>query len=166
MKKYFSLFFLLSFSIASQAIELTKLTCEFQTSPLAVNTLQPRFGWQMISDKNGTMQAAYELEIKGENSEWNSKKINSDKSQLVKCSGNQLKSGEKYSWRVRVWNEDNEASKWSDWSEFRISPLTPFLEERAKWIGAIRSDSARIPVGKRFLSWDMGTPEYKAVWKN
>ncbi|MFA5045100.1 MAG: glycoside hydrolase family 78 protein [Paludibacter sp.] len=166
MKKYFFLLSLLSFSIASHALEVTKLTCEFQTSPLAVNTLHPCFGWQMISDKNGTMQAAYELEIKGENSEWNSKKINSDKSQLVKCSGNQLKSGEKYSWRVRVWNEDNEASKWSDWSEFRISPLTPFLEERAKWIGAIRSDSARIPVGKRFLSWEMGTPEYKAVWKN
>lgn len=34
------------------------------------------------------------------------------------------------------------------------------------WIGAIRADSARIPAGKRFLSWEMGTPEYKAVWKN
>ena len=27
------------------------------------------------------------------------------------------------------------------------------------WIGAIRSDSAHIPAGKRFLSWEMGTPE-------
>ena len=34
------------------------------------------------------------------------------------------------------------------------------------WIGAIRADSAHIPAGKRFLSWEMGTPEYKAVWKN
>lgn len=34
------------------------------------------------------------------------------------------------------------------------------------WIGAVRSDSAHIPAGKRFLSWEMGTPEYKAVWKN
>lgn len=34
------------------------------------------------------------------------------------------------------------------------------------WIGAIRADSAHIPAGKRFLSWEMGTPEYKAIWKN
>jgi len=38
--------------------------------------------------------------------------------------------------------------------------------DKGVWIGAIRSDSARIPAGKRFLSWEMGTPEYKAVWKN
>lgn len=33
------------------------------------------------------------------------------------------------------------------------------------WIGSIRSDSARIPVGKRFSSLEMNTSEYKAVWK-
>ena len=40
------------------------------------------------------------------------------------------------------------------------------LGDSGVWIGAIRSDSAHIPAGKRFPSWDMGTPEYKAVWKN
>lgn len=34
------------------------------------------------------------------------------------------------------------------------------------WIGAVRADSAHIPAGKRFLTWEMGTPENKAVWKN
>lgn len=34
------------------------------------------------------------------------------------------------------------------------------------WIGAIRADSAHIPAGKRFLSWEMGSQEYKSVWKN
>ena len=34
------------------------------------------------------------------------------------------------------------------------------------WIGAIRADSAHIPAGKRFPSSEMGTPEYKAIWKN
>ena len=40
------------------------------------------------------------------------------------------------------------------------------LGDSGVWIGAIRADSARIPAGKRFLSWEMGTPEYKAIWKN
>lgn len=40
------------------------------------------------------------------------------------------------------------------------------LGDSGVWIGAVRADSARIPAGKRFLSWEMGTPEYKAIWKN
>ncbi len=55
-------------------------------------------------------------------------------------------------------------------SEFRIAPvLLPSPQGEGlgvRWIGAIRADSAHIPAGKRFLSWEMGTPEYKAIWKN
>lgn len=40
------------------------------------------------------------------------------------------------------------------------------LGDKGVWIGAIRADSAHIPAGKRFLSWEIGTPEYKAIWKN
>lgn len=148
------------------AMEITNLTCEFQQNPLAINTLQPRFGWQFSSAENGTMQTAYELEIKGENFKWCSGKTTSNNSQLIKYTGNPLKSGEKYQWRVRIWDEKGELSDWSSFAQFRTSPPAPLLEERGAWIGAIRADSARIPEGKRFLSWEMGTPEYKAVWKN
>lgn len=34
------------------------------------------------------------------------------------------------------------------------------------WIGAIRSDSARLPIGKRFSYLEMGDASYKAIWKN
>lgn len=161
------LLFLLFIPVFCQAIEVAKLTCEFQTSPLAVSTLQPHFGWQMKSSENGTMQTAYELEIKGTNFDWNSSKIISDKSQLVKYTGNQLKSGEKYSWRVRVWDEKDMVSEWSSRTNFRTASIfkSPF-EDLGVWIGAIRSDSAHMPAGKRFLSWEMGTLEYKAVWEN
>ena len=174
MKKIFFIALLLCYSIASNAIEITKLTCEFQRNPLAINTLQPRFGWQMKSAENGTMQSAYELEMKAQNFEWKSGKVTSDKSQLVKYTGPSLKSGEKYQWHVRVWDEKGIASSWSNWAIFRTAPSFPSPWERVvedrersvRWIGAIRADSARIPAGKRFLSWEMGSPEYKAVWKN
>jgi len=155
---------LLLIPVLTYSAEITKLTCEFQQNPLAINTLQPRFGWQIKSAKNGTMQTAYELEIKAQNYEWKSGKVTSDKSQLVKYTGNSLKSDEKYQWRVRIWDEKGIASSWSNWTSFRTSP--PILKERGEWIGAIRADSAHIPAGKRFFSWEMGTPEYKAVWKN
>lgn len=48
-----------------------------------------------------------------------------------------------------------------------IKPTSEFQQNTSTfWIGAIRADSARIPAGKRFLSWEMGTLEYKAIWKN
>ena len=174
MKKIFFIALLLCYSIASNAIEITKLTCEFQRNPLAINTLQPRFGWQMKSAENGTMQSAYELEMKAQDFEWKSGKVPSDKSQLVKYTGPSLESGEKYQWHVRVWDEKDIASSWSDWAIFRTahsfpSPWERVVEDRessVRWIGAIRADSAHIPAGKRFLSWEMGSPEYKAVWKN
>jgi len=152
MKKIFFIALLLCYSIASNAIEITKLTCEFQQNPLAINTLQPRFGWQMKAGENETMQSAYELEMKAQNFEWKSGKVTSDKSQLVKYTGPSLESGEKYQWHVRVWDEKDIASSWSDWAIFRTahsfpSPWERVVEDRersVRWIGAIRADSAKI----------------------
>ncbi len=158
------LLFFLFMPLFCHAIEITTLTCEFQQNPLAINALHPNLGWQLKSSENGTMQTAYELEIKGENFKWKSSKIISDKSQLIKYAGTPLKAGEKYQWRVRVWDENGKESEWSNWNEFQLAP--DLVSLNAQWIGAIRSDSAHIPVGTRFYSWDMGTPEYKAVWKN
>lgn len=58
---------------------------------------------------------------------------------------------------IPVFTEATEINKFN--CDFQQNPA-------AFWIGAIRSDSAHIPAGKRFLSCEMGTPEYKAVWKN
>ncbi|HEY6914026.1 MAG TPA: hypothetical protein VI413_05060, partial [Paludibacter sp.] len=181
MKKFFFIALLLCISIASNAIEITKLTCEFQQNPLAVNTLQPRFGWQMKSAENGAAQSAYEIELRilyspTENYIWETGVVLSSKSQGIRYTrspiyGNnsQLKWGETYTWRVRVADEKGNSSNWSDWAMFRTAPQFPSTQGEGsgvRWIGAIRADSARIPAGKRFLSWEMGTPEYKAVWKN
>jgi hypothetical protein len=168
MKKYFFLLFILCFSIASYAIEITKLTCENANSPLAVDTQHPRFGWQMKSAENGAMQTAYEIEIVSEitgvrQEIWSSGKVESKQSQLISCYGKKLSPIVKYFWRVRVWDEKDRVSAWSNESEFRIVPELSFLN--AQWIGAIRTENANIPAGERFLSSEMGTPEYKAVWK-
>lgn len=169
-----SLLCFLSCSVFSFSTEIKHLTCEFQQNPLAVNTLQPRFGWQVSSNINGTMQTAYELELTGTDFHWNSGKIFSSESQLVRYSGKSLKAGEKYQWRVRIWDEKGELTKWSPFSGFRIAPDFQFVpspspsgEGRGEvWIGAIRADSARIPVGKRFSYLEMRDSDYKAIWKN
>lgn len=174
MKKYLLILFCLVISLSIHAFEITKLTCEMADAPMAVSTLLPRFGWQMKSSENGTMQTAYELEIKGENFEWQSGKIISNKSQLIKYTGTPIKYGEKYQWRVRVWDENGALSKWSSLSNFRVAPMLHSSQSPSPsgegwgevWIGAIRADSAHIPIGKRFTTFEMKTPEYKAIWNN
>ncbi|HEY6914620.1 MAG TPA: glycoside hydrolase family 78 protein, partial [Paludibacter sp.] len=80
----------------------------------------------------------------------------------------QLQWGKTYTWRVRITDEKGNNSNWSDWAIFRTAPALKLTsgDLGGIWIGAIRTDSAHIPAGKRFLSWEMGAPEYKAVWKN
>lgn len=168
-KNHISLLVFLCFSLALQAIEVTKLSCEMVNSPLAISNSQPRFGWQMKSNQQGSMQSAYEIEIHSvkngiRQTVWNKGKIESTQSQLIKYTEPALAPLVKYLWRVRVWDEKDKVSAWSDESEFRLAPEHTFLN--AQWIGAIRADSARIPAGKRFFSWEMGKPEYKAIWRN
>ncbi len=156
-----SLLVFLFISLALQAIEVTRLTCEMADSPLAIETKNPRFGWQMTSRVQGSMQTAYMIEIHNQDYYKSSAKILSSKSQQVVFPDINLKSGDKYSWRVRVWDEKDKQSVWSAWSVFRVAP-EKFTNPQ--WIGAIRSEDARIPAGHRFLSSEMGTPDYKAVW--
>ena len=127
LRQSFLLLFLIFLPFTSFPIEISNLFCEFQQNPLAVNTLQPRFGWQITNAENGTAQSAYEIEVTGENLNWNSGKVISDISQFMKYTGETLKPGQKYQWRVRIWDEKGVISQWSSYSNFRIAPNFNFL---------------------------------------
>ncbi|MEG1586026.1 MAG: family 78 glycoside hydrolase catalytic domain [Bacteroidales bacterium] len=149
-------------------IAVAKMTCEMNVRPLALDCELPRFGWQLASDRNGVMQSAYELELfeadgSKRQSVWKSGKIRSDKSQLVDYAGNTpLKPAMKYIWKVRVWDQNDQVSEWSEMSEFRLAPSKEFLN--ASWIGAISHADARIPHGRKFHQSDLRKPENKQLW--
>jgi len=158
-----SLLLFLSASLSIRAIEVTGLSCEMSVTPLALVTKNPHVGWQLKSAQQGTMQSAFEIEIKGRDFSYTSSKINSNKSQQVLYTGKELKAGEKYEWRVRVWDEKDQQSTWSTRAEFKLAPEKSSIN--AQWIGAITTEDAKIPAGQRFMTSEMGTPDYKAVWK-
>ncbi len=160
-----------------------RTTVEFGRRPLAVDVHQraPNFGWELEAAENNCRQLAYELEMvadccnepaaaKGRQSRvqpewwWKSGKVFSSESQLVGYSGPALQPSTAYRWRVRVWDQSDRVSGWSEWSYFRTAPLLDLLTLAPRWIGAIRADSARIPAGQRFYSREMRTPAYRAVW--
>ncbi len=155
-------------SIQAKAFEPVSLTCDRMGSPLMV-TRDPGFGWQIVSERNGARQSAYEIEIYegSEDSErlfWSTGKRVSSQSQQVDYDGDRLLEPlQKYSWRVRVWDENDAPSKWSEKNFFRVAPSSLFLN--AKWIGSISRDDAKLPQGRRFHSTVLKRPEKRVVWE-
>ena len=109
LKKLSVILFGIFAAVAAQALTVGRMTVEMMETPLAVSTATPRFGWQLYGVK-GEMQSAYDIEVaelsKGKfHKVWNSGKVKSGSSQLVKYAGPTLVPAKRYFWRVRVWNE-------------------------------------------------------------
>lgn len=136
---------------SSGRVSFGRLVCEYEESPLLVEEQTPRFGWQLHSTENGFGQTAYELEIldiKG-NTVWLSGKIQSDESQHIPYTGkDQLGAGEQYQWRVRIWDNNDKSTSWSEKSFFRIAPDKKQLN--ALWIGAIKREDSNLPGGRNY----------------
>ncbi|MBD0285572.1 MAG: family 78 glycoside hydrolase catalytic domain, partial [Flavisolibacter sp.] len=114
---------------------------EHLVNPIGLETTQPRFSWQLLSDKRNVMQAAYEIRVSSNLSSlaskkdvvWNSGKISSDSSINVSYKGSPLQSGRRYYWQVRVWDNSGKASIWSAPAFFQMAFLS-FSGWKAKWI--------------------------------
>src|SRR4051794_19915231 len=95
-------------------VQVTNLLCENLVNAMGIDATQPRFSWQLTSDKRNVMQTAYEIKvITGKSTVWSSGKVNSDSSVHVYYKGPLLKSGTKYFWKVRVWDNNGKPSEWS-----------------------------------------------------
>ena len=129
-------------------ITVAVLTGNMQTGTTVTESL-PRLGWKMTGAENGTSQGAYELEIYNSIDNkliWKSGRIDSSESQHIsieKAFENiKTDKANEYSWRVRVWDENDNTSKWSEKSSFIIVPKINAANPNAvfssgKWIGAI-----------------------------
>ena len=85
-------------------------------NPIGLDILQPRFGWQLNSDKRNVSQTAYEIHVSDNTASlakgnlWNSGKVISDQSVFVDYGGPALESGRKYFWQARIWDNSGKAS--------------------------------------------------------
>jgi len=148
---FFSINLSFSQNNSSGNLKFVNLVCENEESPLLVESQTPRFGWQLQSTEKGVEQIAYELEIFDHKNKriWNSGKIKSDESQFVSYSGKiKLNSGEKYQWRVRIWDNKNKRTRWSKKNYFRLTPDKRQLN--ANWISAIKREDSNIPEGRNY----------------
>jgi hypothetical protein len=151
----FLLCLLVTFSSNGQ-IAVAHLRCEMTENPLAVSQNQPRLSWQSVSKKLNVSQSAYQILVassekklyNNEGDVWDSGKVISNKNLQISCKGTALKSETKYFWKVKVWNQNDKASKWSKVDFFRIAPSESDLNPT--WIGAITKANSHLPEGRNY----------------
>ena len=101
------------------SLKVEETTVEMRKNPEGVAVSAPRFSWQLVTDKQDVMQTAYQIEVAdsdkglqaGSGLVWNSGRVESGQSVLVKYAGAPLESGQKYWWRVTVWTNTGDKAQ-------------------------------------------------------
>jgi alpha-L-rhamnosidase len=135
--------FVISCTRQSNLLIVEKTTCNFTENPLGIESQSPVFGWQLQSGKQNQSQSAYQIVVSDNEKDisactgniWNTEKVTSWKSLLVPYQGPKLQPAKKYYWRVKVWNQDGVASRWSHKAWFVTGLFTESDWQGARWIG-------------------------------
>ena len=136
MRKILTLLFALLFcNYVFAQLKVDHLLTEDLPNPLSIDALTPRFSWQLnAGNQRNVMQTAYEINVSdGKHKIWSSGKVASDQSAYVDYKGEALKSSEKYTWQVRVWDNAGKPTAWSMPATFKMGLLTP-TDWKAQWI--------------------------------
>ncbi len=144
----------ISAAIYSQDLTVRDLTVEYKKNPTGIDTRKPRFSWKITGAGTGIMQTAYSIRVATDQKFpkskmiWQSGKRGSDESVFIEYNGPDLKSGEKYFWQVKVWDNKKRQSKWSETAYWETGLLSP-SEWKAKWI-EIEGDTLRYAPSPHF----------------
>ena len=125
----------------AQSLTITRLKCDYKVNPMGIASPAPRLSWQLRGDGRNQSQSAWqiqvatdEMDLRGsKNLYWDSKKRYSNQSILVSYQGAKLQSGQRYYWRVKIWDERDKASSWSEVAYWEMG-LLDSIDWQAQWI--------------------------------
>lgn len=149
----FQLLFFISFSLvvfadasvgrfSHHGIAAGHLRCEYKDDPLGIDVRVPRLSWLVESSQRYQYQSAYrilvasspELLARDAGDLWDTSKVNSDASTHIVYEGIALASRQHVFWKVKLWNQADQASAWSEPAEWSMGLLEP-SDWQADWIG-------------------------------
>lgn len=116
-----------------------QLSCDSLHNPLGIDGAHPRLSWQQTAAGRNIRQIAYQILVSttptpgAAHNVWDSGRIASDTSVEVPYAGPALKSGGRYYWRVRVWNQGSGPSSYSKPAWWEMGLLSP-RDWHAQWI--------------------------------
>jgi alpha-L-rhamnosidase len=124
------------------------LKCENAASPMFIDELQPRLSWNFAGDGRNQFQSAFEILISdnpaqlnsGIGNVWTTGKVISPENINVVYQGEALRSFTRYYWKVRIYDDHNMPSSWSEPAFFETAMLNS-SDWKAKWI----DDGSRNP---------------------
>ena len=160
---------LLLLSCAQPSIEPTELRCEYAENPL-IDIQNPRLSWINSNEAEiqGAAQSAYQIQVAlgcndFKNLVWDSGKVSSDESAFIEYAGEELDSRSTYFWRVKVWDENGNATDWSDAASWQMGILSQD-EWKGQWIGAPwqGNDSYDIMNPDRDFQYIIENPDFEA----
>ncbi|MGV8094048.1 MAG: family 78 glycoside hydrolase catalytic domain [Mangrovibacterium sp.] len=151
MEKFRILLFFIALLLCSCSgkqgeIVVTVLKCEYLVNPLGIDNLKPGFSWTLISEERDQKQSACEIIVSDNirdierlnGNVWETGKITTSQSLHLVYDGLPLKSFQRYYWRVKVYDQNDLPSSWSNPAWFETAMLSD-TDWQAKWIGDGRS---------------------------
>ena len=137
IKHFILAFLLLTFAVnytvsgqSSESVTVSGLKTEYYTNPVGIDNLNPRLSWIIESGMQNTVQEAWQIQVATSRHSletgdliWDTDKINSDVSIHHSYNGPDMQSGQRYYWRVRIWDNHGNVSPWSEVSFWEMGLL-------------------------------------------
>lgn len=138
-------------SSSEGSLSVDGLRCNNKVTPNDIDTQIPQFSWILRSraGARSQFQLYYQIQVasdpkllsKGEPDLWDSGKIAAQVSNNISYRGKVLESNSKYYWRVRVWDQANRLSTWSQPSYWQTALLNAG-DWKGEWIADSKSSPA------------------------
>lgn len=162
---------------AQSDLRPVELRCEYAGNPLGIDIAQPRLSWKLASQQRGARQTAYQIQVfsyaalAATNKPpdlWDSGKVNSDETLLIRYGGKELTTSQQAFWMVRVWDQTDQPSKWTDLQVWTMG-LVGTNDLKAEWICApattesllLRKEFAVKPGLRRAIAHVTGLGQYE-----
>lgn len=127
----------------------TELRCEYRDNPLGIDAARPRMSWKLEAARSarGASQSAYQVLVASTSEKsarnvgdlWDSGRIESAQMAHIEYQGSPLRSRQRCWWKVRVWDSNGKASKWSKPAYWSMGLLKQ-EDWQARWIGHFAPD--------------------------
>jgi alpha-L-rhamnosidase len=128
------------------------LRCEYLANPVGIDLRQPRLSWELRSQERDQRQIAYQILCavketdlaRGESLLWDSGRVASNQSVHIHYAGKALTSGLRCWWKVRVWDQAEDPSPYSQPAFWQMGLLEP-SDWKAEWIWLEVVANAQMP---------------------
>lgn len=124
-----------------EALRVSKTRCEYQENPLGIDVESPRLRWNIIGRDRASTPSAYHVIIANSSAAldelgpllWDSGRVDTQDPTHATYNGPLLTSGQRYYWKVRVWDDHGRVSPWSEpaWWEMALLDLESW---EASWL--------------------------------